>query len=74
MWEEPVRRKILTDRNIPPAVIDQFEAECPEAVTKINPLKKNSPKLYNLQVFDQWWDKRIRTQAQARRMLRRMGA
>ena len=70
MWDKPVRKKALTDRNIPPTVIEQFEAEHPESVTKINPLKRNSPKLYGLKAFDAWWDKRIRTQVQANRMLR----
>jgi len=71
MWSEPVRKKVLLEQNIPPSVIDQFEAACPDAVMKMNPLKRNSPKLYDRKAFDDWWDERIRKQRRARRMTAR---
>lgn len=56
-WGIMVRKSAFTDSNIPASVVDRFERENPAEVVKMNPLARNSPKLYNREAFDRWWEK-----------------
>lgn len=54
-WGAMVRKSVFMDNNIPPSVVDRFEQENPSEVVKMNPIARNSPKLYNKEAFDKWW-------------------
>lgn len=63
-----IRRAVLLNDGFPDSVITRFEAENPEAVIKINPLKLNSPRLYDREAFERWWERCCKAQIQAKRM------
>ncbi len=67
-FDNLVRRADLKSDGIPVSVIDRFEAENPSAVVKMNPLKRNSPRLYDKEQFEAWWKKDCKTQERARKM------
>lgn len=61
-WKNLVKRRQLKEEGVPEGIIDRFEIERPEGVTKMNPAAKNSPRLYNRKMFDEWVEKDIRAQ------------
>lgn len=66
-WDNMIRRSALRKLQIPPGVIDRFERENPEAVVKMNPLAPNSPRLYDKNKFDAWWNRCCQAQALSRK-------
>ena len=57
-----VKRSSFKAAGIPLGIVDRFERECPDKVVKMNPLAKNSTRLYDRKAFDAWWDKCCRAQ------------
>lgn len=66
-FDNLVRRAVLLNDGVPVTVIDRFEAEVPGAVVKMNPLKRNSPRLYDTKQFETWWRKCCQAQTTARK-------
>ena len=56
-WNGMVRRKDLIASGIPSSVIDRYEIERPGEVKKLNPVYKNSPRLYDKGKLEAWWNK-----------------
>lgn len=63
-----IRRAVLLHDGFPDSVIERFERENPESVIKMNPLKANSPRLYDREAFNRWWERCCRAQIKAKKM------
>lgn len=57
-----IKRSAFKADGIPLGIVDRFERECPEAVIKMNPMAKNSTRLYDRKKFDTWWEECCRAQ------------
>lgn len=57
------KRTAYLKEGIGRTVLDRFELENPRAVGKMNPMKKNSPLLYDERKFEKWYASAFRLDA-----------